>query len=347
MTTNKTKKRPVTVVTGFLGSGKTTLLTKALSGSTKEHTAVLVNEFGKVGLDHRLLRQIDERTILLGGGCLCCTVRDDLVKALRDLLDMDQRGAIPQLERVIIETSGLADPAPILFTILNDPVLQHHYFIDCVIVTVDAVNGQLHLDRQPESLKQIVTADKIIVTKTDIASSDAVNSLFERLHGLNPSALINEVIFGEVNPDFLLSSHGVEAKTHNPIEKRIPSRNEHSYDHNRHVPDTRSISLTFDEPLDWTAFSLWLSMLLHARGEDVLRVKGLIDVGDAGPVVLNGVQHIIHPPQHLESWPGDDYRSHLVFIMRAIAPSEILKSLTAFQQFLGARPTLLEEAMIG
>src|ERR687890_258282 len=170
-------RRPVTVVTGFLGSGKTTLLARVLSAPSMANTAVLVNEFGEVGLDHHLLRRVDERTVLLGSGCVCCTTREDLVDALLQLLDLDETDEIPRLDRVVIETTGLADPAPILYTIFTDPVLQHHFSVDLVIATVDAVNGDLHLDRNQESRKQVAAADRIVVTKTDLAEPQAVKAL--------------------------------------------------------------------------------------------------------------------------------------------------------------------------
>lgn len=331
-------KRPVTIFTGFLGSGKSTLLTRILEQSSMRHTAVLVNEFGKVGLDHHLLRRIDEHTILLGGGCLCCTIRDDLVNALKELLDLHQRGEISRLDRVIIETSGLADPAPILFTILSDPVLQHHYYIDGVIVTVDAVNGQLHLDQHPESVKQITVADKLIMTKTDIASSDQISSLYTRLGHLNPSIQLMEAVFGNIEPEALLTTSSTD------YTKIIYSSDssKKGFIESSHSIEPRSISLTFDKPLDWTAFGLWLSMLLYAHGRDVLRVKGMVNVGEAGPVILNGVQHIIHPPDHLEQWPSDDHRSHIIFIMKSIEPLDILSSLKGFQHLVGAEPSMLE-----
>lgn len=330
------KKRKVTVITGFLGSGKTTLLTHLLKDPSLKNTAVLVNEFGKVGLDHHLLRRVDERTLLLGGGCLCCSVREDLVKALRELLDNDHRGNIEPLERIIIETSGLADPAPILFTVLTDTVLQHHLTVDQIIVTVDAVNGQLHLERQPESVKQVASADKIIITKTDIASENEIEQLVSRLLIINPSAEIIRSVHGNVDNNELFAP--------NEKVKSIPliSLEESESFQGKHAPATRSISLTFDQPLDWSAFGLWLSMLLHARGQDVLRVKGMIDVGEDGPVVLNGVQHIIHPPEHLDVWPDEDKRSHIVFIMRSIDPEQILSSLQAFQDILGSRASIRE-----
>ncbi len=292
------------------------------------NTAVLVNEFGEVGLDHHLLRRVDERAVLLGNGCVCCTTREDLVEALLELLDLDQRGEIPRLDRVVVETTGLADPAPILHTIFVDPVLQHHFSVDLVLTTVDAVNGDLHLDRNPESVKQIAAADKIVVTKTDAAGPDAVRGLLSRLGAINPSARVIEAAFGETDADELFRPDGAVSQA----VPRAPAGERHD------VGETHSVSLTFDGAVDWTAFGIWLSMLLHARGEDVLRVKGLLDVGERGPVVVNGVQHTIHPPEHLDRWPDEDRRSRIVFITKGIRPEELLGSLEAFRGLLGAPP---------
>ncbi len=318
----------MTVVTGFLGSGKTTLLGRVLSEPSMSNTAVLVNEFGEVGLDHHLLRRVDERAVLLGNGCVCCTTREDLVEALRELLDLDQRGEIPRLERVVVETTGLADPAPILHTIFVDPVLQHHFSVDLVLTTVDAVNGDLHLDRNPESVKQIAAADKIVVTKTDAAGPDAVRGLLSRLGAINPSAQVIEAAFGETDAEELFRPGGA-------VSRAVP---EATAGEAHDVGETHSVSLTFDGSVDWTAFGIWLSMLLHARGEDVLRVKGLLDVGERGPVLVNGVQHTIHPPEHLDRWPDEDHRSRIVFITKGIRPEELLGSLEAFRKLLGAMP---------
>jgi G3E family GTPase len=339
---NRIATRPLTIVTGFLGSGKTTLLRRLLAGRARQGTAVLVNEFGDVGLDHHLVHQVEEQTILLGHGCICCTVREDLVQVLRTLLDQDQRGAIARINRVVVETTGLADPAPILFTIRTDPMLQHHFRIDRVVVTVDAVNGHRHFDRHAESWKQAVVADDIIVTKTDLASPDTVASLLLRLRDLNPTARLTTAVFGDVEADWLLEFEnnrmsdlrrsGESQRLEPPTTPSVPEKD------SAHAADIRSLALTFDEPLDWVAFSVWLSMLLHARGENVLRVKGLLNVGSAGPVVLNGVQHIMHVPEHLPCWPDTDQRSHLVFILHAIDPHDIVRSLQAFQHLLGAQP---------
>jgi G3E family GTPase len=328
-------KRPVTVVTGFLGSGKTTLLGRVLSEPSMANTAVLVNEFGEVGLDHHLLRRVDERTVLLGSGCVCCTTREDLVGALLELLNMDQRGEIPRLDRIVVETTGLADPSPILHTIFVDPVLQHHYSVDLVLTTVDAVNGDLHLERNPESVKQVTAADKIVVTKTDIAEPHLVRGLVSRLGTINPSARVIEAAFGEVDVDELFYPNG--AGTH-----AAPASLTGEADDPHDVGETYSVSVTFDGSIDWTAFGIWFSMLLYARGEDVLRVKGLLDVGEAGPVVINGVQHIIHPPQHLDEWPDENHRSRIIFITKRIRPEKLLNSLRAFRGLLGAQPLPLQ-----
>jgi G3E family GTPase len=341
---NHPTPRPITIITGFLGSGKTTLLRRLLASPGMHDTAVLVNEFGEVGLDHHLVQRLDEQTILLEHGCVCCTVRHDLVQTLTELLDRDQRGLIAPLRRVIIETTGLADPAPLVFTVVTDPMLQHHFRIDSVITTVDAVNGPLHLDRHPVSRKQVALADEIIITKTDLAFPDAVTTLREHLGRYNPAARMTTAVLGDLDPHWLLgapASQPIAARTAATVSPELcqrplrPSGASHP-----HAPEIRSLALTFTQPLDWIAFSVWLSMLLHAHGEAVLRVKGLLNVGTTGPVVLNGVQHILHPPEHLAAWPEEDRRSHLVFILHALEPAAIRASLQAFQHLLGAHPTV-------
>ena len=297
-----------------------------------KNTAVLVNEFGKVGLDHHLLRRADERTVLLGHGCVCCTTREDLVGTLLELLDEEDRGGIQPPDRVVIETTGLADPAPILFTVFSHPVLQHHYYVDLVISTVDAVNGELHLNLNPESSKQIAASDVIVLTKTDVAKVGGADGLYDRIHGINPYARVIEAPFGEVDHAELLRPPASPTLFREP---RVP-------EDNQHVSRTHSTSLTFDGPVDWAAFGTWFSMLLHARGEEVLRVKGLLDAGGEGPVLLNGVQHVMHPPEHLEEWPEGDRGTRLVFITRGIRSEEMLASLEAFRGIIGAGPRLVE-----
>jgi G3E family GTPase len=309
---------PVALVTGFLGSGKTTLLSRLLGRPELGETAVIVNELGEVAIDHHLLRRVDERTVLLANGCLCCTLRGDLADELRDLLSRRTRGEIPAFQRVLVETTGLADPAPILNTLLAEPVVRHHFEPGAVLVTVDAVNGLGQLEREAETVKQVVVADRLVVTKTDVADRDEVARLEERLRALNPAAELLEVSFGEVEPAVLLA-----AGNGDPRELRMPEAPVHGHELHPFV-------LFLERPVDWTAFGIWLTMLLQARGNDVLRVKGLLNVGGPGPVVLNGVQHVVYPPEHLEAWPDEDRRSRIVFIARGIARREVEESLAAF-----------------
>jgi G3E family GTPase len=309
-------KIPVALVTGFLGSGKTTLVARLLQHSDMGATAVIVNELGEVGIDHHLLRRVDERTVLLPSGCLCCALRGDLADELRDLIARRDAGEIPAFGRVVVETSGLANPAPIVSTLLSEPLVKHHYRLEAVVATVDAQHG-LHHD---ESVSQAAAADRLVVTKSDLADPAAVKA---RLLRLNPAAPIIEAVFGDVAPSALFD--GAE---HDPRDLDYDDSPEHAH-------EVRALCLTFGEPLDWTAFGVWLTMLLQARGQDVLRVKGLLDVGVEGPIVLNGVQHVVHPPEHLPEWPDEDHRSRLVFIGRGLEQSVLEGSLAAFNRSAG------------
>jgi G3E family GTPase len=305
-------KTPVALLTGYLGSGKTTLLSRLLAHPEMGETAVIVNELGEVAIDHHLLRRVDERTVVLGNGCLCCTLRGDLAEELRDLLSRRDRGEIPGFGRVVVETTGLADPAPILYTLLADPVVKHHFELERVITTVDAQHGL----RGEESVKQAAAADRIVVTKTDLADPSEVN---EALRRLNPGAEVLEATLGDLSPDALFD--GGERDPRQLVYDETPAHG-----------DVRALCVTFDEQIDWTAFGIWLTMLLQARGGDVLRVKGLLDIGGDGPLVINGVQHVVHPPEHLPAWPDDDRRSRIVFIGRGFSRPELERSLAVFNR---------------
>jgi G3E family GTPase len=255
------------------------------------------------------------------------------------MLDAHQRGEIP-LERVIIETTGLADPAPILFSILTHPLLVHHYYIDMVIACLDAANGELHLQTSPESVKQIVSADRVIITKTDISTPEAVEFLQQRIMSLNPAARISTASRQKVGVDIFAEVDVFPQKDPPRLEQLRGQQQEPA---GMHTTNVRSLSIQFVKPLDWLAFGIWLSMLLHKHGENMFRVKGIVDVGEQGPIVLNGVQHIIHPPRHLADWRDYEERnSQVVFIMRDIEPNLILDSLKAFQNLLGAEPEIKE-----
>jgi G3E family GTPase len=338
---------PVNVITGFLGSGKTTLLQRLLAAPSLTDTAVLVNEFGEVGLDHHLLRRLDDDVVLLQSGCLCCTIRGDLSAAMRDLYSRCERGEIRPFRRVVVETTGLADPVPILSTVMIEPVLRHHFRLGNVITTVDAINGLMQLDRQEESAKQVAVADRIVITKTDIAPARGIAELRGRLERLNPAApQIEAAPKVPVDPDLLLTRdlYDPEGRAEEvgrwlaiESERAAPSMAYHHHlDVNRHDARIHAFCIRSERSLDWTAFGVWLTMLLHRHGTDVLRVKGMLNVGEhSGPVVIHGVQHLVHPPDHLMAWPDDDHSSRIVFIVRGLSREMIERSLAAFMR-LGA-----------
>lgn len=313
-------KTPVVLVTGFLGSGKTTLISRLLEHPDMGETAVIVNELGEIGIDHHLLRRVDERTVLLASGCVCCVLRGDLVDELRDLLDRRDTGEVPHFARVVVETTGVADPTPIVMTLLTDPVVRNHYELESVVATVDGVHGL----RGPESVKQVAVADRLVITKADIAVPAGRAGLAAELERLNPTAHARPATFGEVDPDWLFD--GTER---DPRDLEQATELEHG--HGDHDQEVRSCVLYLDE-VDWTAFGIWLTMLLQARGQDILRVKGFLNVGGPGPVLVNCVQHAVHPPLHLDEWPDDDQRSRLVFIGRDLDAERLHGSLTAFDR---------------
>jgi G3E family GTPase len=328
---------PVNLITGFLGSGKTTLLNRLLKAPELGNTAVLVNEFGAVGLDHLLLEAVDGETAVLQSGCVCCTIRGELALAMRALLSKRERGLVPRFTRLAIETTGLADPAPIVSTLIAEPVLRHHVRLGSIITTVDAVNGALHLGANRESVKQVAVADRLVVTKADIAAPAAVFGLEAVLRRLNPTAPILDAVKDRFAPEALMASdvYGSASKVAEVARwlSEAAHVGHHQHDRNRHGDDIRAFCLTFDRPLDWSAFGLWLTMLLHAHGQSVLRVKGILNVeGLPAPVVIHGVQHVVHPPAHLDRWPDDDRRSRIVFIVRGLDPALIERSLGAFHR---------------
>jgi G3E family GTPase len=302
----------VSVLTGFLGSGKTTLLSRLLGHPGLGETAVIVNELGEIPIDHHLLRRVDEQTVVLGNGCVCCSLRADLAEELRNLLGMRTRGEIPPFRRVVVETTGLADPAPILSTLVSEPVVKNHFELEHVITTVDALYGL----QGEESVRQATAADRLVVTKGDLAEP---GPLVEELSALNPVAEVLSVSFGDVDPGLLFGG--------DPRHPRELTLEPHA-----HHDGIQAHGVVLGEQLDWAAFGVWLTMLLASRGNDILRVKGLLDVGAPGPVVLNGVQHVVHPPVHLDDWPDGDHRSRLVFIGRGIDTAALTASLAAFNR---------------
>ncbi|MDA0367380.1 MAG: GTP-binding protein [Proteobacteria bacterium] len=334
---------PVNVITGFLGSGKTTLLKRLLESPDMADTAVLINEFGEIGLDHHLLEQIDENIVMLQSGCLCCTIRDDLATSMRDLWERRAAGEFA-FRRLVVETTGLADPAPIIYTLMADPVIRFHFRLGNIITTIDAVNGLKQMNRQSESVKQAAVADRIVLTKTDLSDAD-VPALRARLRDLNPAAPIF-LATEELTATKLLTNDLYDPKSKSKevghwIDAEAfaaADHDHHRHDANRHDDHIHAFCLTFDQPIDWTAFGIWLTMLLQAHGEDVLRVKGLLNVkGMPAPVAIHGVQHVVHPPVHLKRWPDADRRSRIVFIVRDLERGPIEASLAAFNALAEGR----------
>ena len=343
---------PVNVLTGALGSGKTTLLKALLRAPRLTGTMVLVNELGEVGIDHHLVEHASESTLLLENGCLCCAMRDDLKTALKDLHSRRDRGEIPRYERVVVETTGIADPVPIAYTLLAEPVLQHHYRLGNVVTVVDAVNAAAQLDRFEEAVRQVALADRLVVSKLDIAGPGGLEALRPRLAALNPDAPMIAAASPELDPvDLLIADiHDRQSKSRE-VERWMRSAGDAAAAGDGHAPHPSAIaatSFTFDEALDWTAFGVWMSMLLHRHGDRVLRMKGLLNVaGVPGPVLVNGVQHLVHPPAHLDRWPDEDRRSRIVVISSGLDRRVIERSLQAFNALASPPPAPADHAAAG
>ena len=328
---------PVTVLTGFLGSGKTTLLRHLLGAPQFADTAVLINEFGEIGLDHLLVGALDDDIVLLQSGCICCTIRDDLRTAIRGLYDRRARGEIPNFRRLAIETTGLADPTPVLSTILHDPVLRHHFHLGNVVTTVDGVTGLTDLDAHPETVKQAAIADRLVITKRDLAVPATVEALRAALRRLNPAANQLETENGVADAELLLAEDAVGAATRDETVQRwlADGGSDHAhtapFDRNRHDRDIRACCLVLERPIAWAAFGIWLTMLLNRHGADVLRLKAILTVAGAdSPVVVQAVQHLVYPPTHLANWPFGDRHSRLVLITRGLDQAALRLSLERF-----------------
>ena len=328
---------PLSVFTGFLGAGKTTLLNRLLAAPEFSDTLALINEFGEIGLDHLFIEKIDGDMVLMSSGCVCCTIRGDLVTTLEDLLRRLDNGRIRPFRRVVLETTGLADPAPILHTIMSHPYLLLRYRLDGVITVVDAVNGEATLDAQEEAVKQAAVADRIVVTKTDLPEGAArLASLETRLRALNPTARILVAAKSEATPAALLdcglydpqtkslrvrewlNAEALQEAHEHEHEHEHHRRGHHHHDVNRHDDRIRAFCFSHDAPLTPASFDIFIDLLRHTHGPRLLRVKGIVALADdpARPVVIHGVQHVFHPPHRLDAWPDEDTRTRIVFIVK-------------------------------
>jgi G3E family GTPase len=333
---------PLTVITGFLGSGKTTLLNRLLKDPALADTLVIINEFGEIGLDHLLIEKLDSDMILLSSGCLCCTIRGDLIETLEDLLRRRDNDRIAPFKRVVIETTGLADPAPILQTIMFHPYLMLRFRLEGVITLVDALTGWATLNAHEEAVKQAAVADRLVLTKADLVSqADRPNlaALRTRLAELNPGALQLDAASGEATAARLLDAglYDLDGKTSNVrhwlnAEAFDDGSEHHGHDHghhahhhhdvNRHDARIAAFCLRFAPPVEAAALDLFLELMRNAHGANLLRVKGIVALADdpARPLIVHGVQHIFHAPQRLEAWPDEDHTTRMVFILKDMEP---------------------------
>lgn len=340
---------PVSLLTGFLGSGKTTLLNRLLRQPELVDAAIIVNEFGEVGIDHLLVEKGSENAILLDNGCLCCAMMGDLVRTLHDLLIRREVGQVISFKRIVVETTGLADPAPLIHMMMTDAFLRDHLRLDGILATIDSVLGMIQLDQQMEAVKQAAMADRLILTKTDLATSIAeIDRLKARLRKLNPSAPMIEV--SEASPAHLLN-----AGLYNPQSKSLDvqawlkeeayknadhhheAEHSHSDEHDHYEHDhphdhrVQSFVLSPSRPIHWERFVEWVDMFTTIHGQGLLRLKGIVAVeGEVAPLVLHAVQHLFHPPVQLPGWPSPDRTSRLVFITRDLEKKIVRQSLEAF-----------------
>lgn len=313
-------RTPVTVLTGFLGSGKTTLLNGLLRQQALADSAVIINEFGEIGLDHLLVERVDGEMVVLQSGCVCCSVRSDLEAALRKLLAERDKGTIPAFRRVMLETTGLADPAPIMQMLLANPLVAHFCTLGGVVATVDAPYGARHLAEMREARKQVALADRIVLTKLDLEPG-ARAALERSVRNLNEAAPLLAAEHGRIAAGEVISATAATSR----VAEEIGHHHEHA-----HTPEVESFVLTADSPLDWLAVQSWLAQVRASFGERLLRVKGILNLRDEdAPVVVHGVHHVFHPPVRLERWPGEDRRSRLVFIVRELDPAPIRESFAA------------------
>ena len=335
---------PVSVLTGFLGAGKTTLLNRLLKDPALADTAVIINEFGDVAIDHLLVEQASDGIIQLSDGCLCCTVRGELVDTLADLVDRLQTGRIARLARVVVETTGLADPAPVLQSIMAHPALVQAFRLDGVITLVDAVNGNATLDAHVEAVKQVAVADRIVLTKADLADDpDDLEALRARLRQLNPGAELLDAGDKQTGVAALF-----DCGLYNPATKSADVRRwlgeeahdhhhhhagDHDHDHaHRHDSRVRSYSLVHDGPVPFSAIEMFLDLLRSAHGERLLRMKGVIELQEdpSRPLVIHGVQKILHPPARLPSWPDGQRGTRLVLITLDMPEDYVRRLFAAF-----------------
>jgi G3E family GTPase len=338
---------PVAVLTGFLGAGKTTLLNFLLKDPFLADTAVIINEFGDVGIDHLLVEKSDENVIEMASGCLCCTIRGDLIQTIHDLLARRGRGEISRFNRILIETTGLADPAPVLHAVMSEPGLLAACRLEGVITVVDAVNGMATLDEHAEAVKQVAVADRIVLTKVDLLvgreGEETLFAIIGRLRKLNPAARLLTTHRNEATAERLFTMGFFDARNKTvDVQRWLAAEaygkgshhhgHHHHHDVSRHDGRIRSFSFTEANAISPQGLELFMELLKSYHGANMLRMKAIVKVADdpAKPVVLHGVQHVFHPPVRLKAWPDGDERTRLVFIVKDIEKPMIEGLFRAF-----------------
>ncbi len=342
----------VTVITGYLGSGKTTLLRGLLACPDLRDTAVIVNEFGEVGLDHLLVESGSEDVVLLDSGCLCCTMSDSLADTLADLMFRRARREIPSFRRVVIETSGLSDPAPILHSLLTDRLVKQHYRLDGLVTVVDALHGLEQLDTTAEAIKQVAMADRLAISKTDLAAPESTGALRTRLEELNPRAPILKTINGVVDAPLDLidvrATHDLDlaAAGNDGDQEKAEHRHDGTHDHSAHS-HVGTCTFELAQPATWAGYDYWVRLLKQYRGADLLRMKGVLQFEDrAAPYFVQSVQHVFGMPEPLNDWPWPDRRGRLVFITLDIDRATLARSLDCLYAPAGIRrPVSAEDAL--
>ncbi|MBA4796516.1 MAG: GTP-binding protein [Rhizobiales bacterium] len=355
---------PVSILTGFLGAGKSTLLNRLLKDPAMKDAAVIINEFGEVGIDHLLVESSNDAVVELSDGCLCCTVRGELVDTLAELIDGMQTGKIKPLSRIVIETTGLADPAPVMQSVMGHPAIAQHFDLDGVVTVVDAVNGLSTIDTYPEAYKQVAVADRLILTKQTLADAGTIAAITQRLLALNPRAPITDgdaadagsatmLVNGLYDPATKIADvdrwlkdemaaagdhhhhhdHAHDHGHHHGHHHHDHDHGHHHHDVNRHGASIRSYAIVHDEPIDPMAINMFIDLLRSTHGEKLLRMKAIVALTDRSekPLVLHGVQSIFHPPVRLPAWPeGSDRKTRLVLITRDLSESYVRDLFGAF-----------------